>query len=186
MVKYNKKVEFCGEERKFQRCPNKTLKDYQKTIEDIQEELTPLAKQERDFQFEMNELQDEIEGIDKHLELLDKLENPTDSEIRDSMQLTRDKIALQKQLTDLRIRMDENEESNKDFYESLGDKLRKAYGQFASKIFENFEEEDIEEADSTDLAIAPRLGEVYRLATSGASQQEVDKFVSKVITESFQ
>ena len=69
VLKMNAKLEFCGEVRKFQRCPNKTLKDYQKTIEEIQDELTPLAERTRDYQFELTELDDEISSIDKHIEL---------------------------------------------------------------------------------------------------------------------
>lgn len=186
MVKYNKKVEFCGKQRKFQRCPNKTLKDYQKTMEDIQEELIPLAKQEKDFQYRIGELTDEIEGINTHMNLLDKLENPTDDEIRESMQLSKTKTELQKKIQDIRKEMDKAEESSIEFYESLSDQLKKSYGQFASKVFEDFDESEIDEADSRDMAIAPRLADVYRLATSGASQSDVDKFVSKVISESFQ
>ena len=61
--KMNHKVEFCGKERKFQRCPNRTLRDYQKSIEDIQDKLTPLAERQRDFQFKLTELEEEIESF---------------------------------------------------------------------------------------------------------------------------
>ena len=80
VMKMNTTVEFCGEKRKFQRCANKELKDYQKTIEDIQDKITPLAERNRDFQFRLTELEDEISSIDKHIELLEKLEDATDDE----------------------------------------------------------------------------------------------------------
>ena len=73
VMKFNTKVEFCGSERKFQRCANRELKDYQKTLEDIQDKVTPLAERTRDFNFQLNELNDELNIIDKHIELLDKL-----------------------------------------------------------------------------------------------------------------
>ena len=41
-------------------------------------------------------------------------------------------------------------------------------------------------ADETDLLIAPRLDELYRLATSGAKQKDVDKLYQKIIKSSFQ
>ena len=185
VMKLNQKVEFCGKERKFQRCPNNTLKDYQKTIEDIQDKLTPLAERTRDFQFRLTELNDEIDAIDKHIELLEKLDDANDSEIRECIALTKDKIKLQKELHELRVSNDEAEKEDRKFYEELDKQLREAYGEFASKIFDNFNSSEIEEADSTDLTLAPRLGEVYRLATTGVKQKEVDKLVQKIIKDSF-
>ena len=98
VLKLNQRVEFCGKERKFKRCPNKTLKDYQKTIEDIQDKITPLAERTRDFQFELTELDDEIASINKHIELLEQLEDASDDEIRDCIDMTKQKIRLQKKI----------------------------------------------------------------------------------------
>lgn len=181
----NSKVEFCGKERKFQRCPNKTLKDYQKAIEEIQDNLTPLAERTRDFQFRITELNDEIESIDKHIELLEKLEDASDEEIRECIALTKDKTALQKEIHDLRKVNDDAEKEDRAFYEDLDEQLRKCYGEFASKIFEDYDPSEIEEADQTDLTIAPRLSELYRLATTGVKQKEVDKLYKKIIQDSF-
>lgn len=185
VMKMNQKVEFCGKERKFQRCPNNTLKDYQKTIEDIQEKITPLAERTRDYQFRLTELNDEMDAIDKHIELLEKLDDANDDEIRECIALTKDKIRLQKEMHELRVSNDEAEKEDREFYEELDDALREAYGEFASKIFEDFNASEIDEADSTDLTLAPRLGEVYRLATTGVKQKEVDKLVQKIIKDSF-
>ena len=181
----NSKIEFCGKERKFQRCPNKTLKDYQKAIEEIQDNLTPLAERTRDFQFRLTELNDEIESIDKHIELLEKLEDASDDEIRECISLTKDKTALQRQIHELRRENDEAEKEDRAFYEDLDKQLRECYGEFASKIFEDFDPSEIEEADQTDLTIAPRLSELYRLATTGVKQKEVDKLYKKIIQDSF-
>jgi len=185
VIKLNQKIEFCGQERKFQRCPNATLKDYQKTIEEIQDEITPLAERTRDFQFELNELEDEMGAIDKHIELLEKLEDASDEEIRECIDLTKEKVKLQKKIHNLRKANDEAEKEDRVFYEDLDKKLRGSYGEFASKIFENFDAGEIEEADSTDLTLAPRLSEVYRLAMTGAKQKEIDKLVQKIIKDSF-
>ena len=181
----NSKVEFCGKERKFQRCPNKTLKDYQKAIDDIQDKVLPLAERTRDFQFRLTELNDEIESIDKHIELLEKLEDATDEEIRVCISLTQSKIELQKRIHELRVENDEAEKEDRAFYEDLDVQLRECYGEFASKIFEDFDPSEIEEADQTDLTIAPRLSELYRLATTGVKQKEVDKLYKKIIQDSF-
>lgn len=185
VLKLNQKVEFCGKTRKFQRCANKELKDYQKTIEDIQEKLTPLAERTRDFQFKLTELTDEQESIDKHIELLEKLDDASDDEIRECIDLTKQKLDLQKQIHSLRRENDEAEKEDREFYEQLDDDLRACYGEFASKVFKEFDADEIEEADSTDLTIAPRLGELYRLATSGASQKDIDKLYKKIIQDSF-
>ena len=185
-MKLNQKVFFCGEERKFQRCPNKTLKDYQKTIEDIQDKLTPLAEKTRDFQFSLTELEDEISSIDKHIELLEKLDDPSDDEIRECIDLTKTKINLQKEIHTLRKDKDDSDLEDRKTYEELDDELRASYGEFASKIFENFDKDDIDEADTTDLTLAPRLSEVYRLATTGVKQKDIDKAVQKIIKDSFQ
>lgn len=184
-MKLNQKVEFCGSERKFQRCANKELKNYQKTIEEIQEKITPLAERTRDFQFKLTELEDEISSIDKHIELLEKLEDATDDEIRECISLTKEKTKLQKEIHKVRKSNDELEKEDRQFYEELDEQLRSSYGEFASKIFENFDKEEIEDADSTDLTLAPRLGEVYRLATTGCKQKEIDKAVQKIIKDSF-
>ena len=185
VLKLNQKVEFCGKERKFKRCPNSTLKDYQKTIEDIQDKLTPLAERMRDFQFNITELEDEMNAIDKHIELLEKLEDANDDEIRECITLTKDKIKLQKEIHKLRVANDDAEKKDMKFYEELDKKLREAYGEFASKVFDDFIPSEIEEADSTDLTLAPRLSDVYRLAMTGAKQKEIDKLVSKIIKDSF-
>ena len=181
----NTKVEFCGKERKFKRCPNKTLKDYQKSIEDMQDKLTPLAERTRDFQFKTIELEDEIKAIDKHIELLEKLEDASDEEIRECIALTKEKIELQKEIHQIRKLNDDAELEDRKFYEELDDELRASYGKFANAIFEDFDVDEIEEADSTDLTIAPRLGEVYRLATTGAKQKEIDKAIQQIIKDSF-
>ena len=185
VMKLNHKVEFCGDERKFKRCPNSTLKDYQKTIEDIQEKLTPLAERTRDFQFKMKELEDEKESIDKHIELLEKLDDATDEEIRECISLTKTKLSLQKEIHDLVKANDEAEKEDAKTYEDLDKELRNSYGEFASKIFEDFNPSEIEDADSTDLTIAPRLSELYRLATSGCKQKDIDKLYQKIIKDSF-
>ena len=181
----NTSIEFCGEKRKFTRCPNKTLKDYQKTIDEMQDKLVPLAERSRDFQFKLTELQDEMSSIDKHIELLEKLEDATDEEIRECIQLTKTKLDLQKEIHELRVLNDEAEKEDREFYEELDNQLRASYGEFASKIFSDFKASDIEEADSTDLTIAPRLSELYRLATTGCKQKDIDKLYAKIIKDSF-
>ena len=185
VLKLNTSVEFCGEKRKFQRCPNKTLKDYQKSIEEIQDKLQPLAERTRDYQFELTELNDEIDSIDKHIRLLDKLEDPTDEEIRESMKLVSERNKLQKEIHKLRKENDTREFEDREFYEKLDDDLRASYCEFACTIFKDFTKTDFEEADSTDLTIAPRLGDLYRLATSGAKQKDIDKFYQQIIKDSF-
>lgn len=184
-MKLNHKVFFCGSDRKFKRCPNRTLKDYQQTIEKIQEELTPIAERTRNFQFKITELEDEIESIDKHIELLEKLDDASDDEIRECISLTKEKINLQKEIHQVRIENDKADLEDKKVYEDLDNRLRESYGLFASKIFENFDKDDIEEADTTDLVLAPRLSEVYRLATTNCKQKDIDEAVQKIIKDSF-
>ena len=185
VLKMNTSIEFCGEKRKFTRCPNKTLKDYQKTIDEMQDKLVPLAERSRDFQFKLTELNDEMSSIDKHIELLEKLEDATDEEIRECIKLTKTKLDLQKEIHELRVLNDEAEKEDREFYEELDNQLRASYGEFASKIFSDFKASDIEEADSTDLTIAPRLSELYRLATTGCKQKDIDKLYAKIIKDSF-
>jgi len=185
VLKLNQTVEFCGEKRKFKRCPNKTLKDYQKTMEDIQDKLTPLAERSRDFQFQLTELNEEIDSIDKHIELLEKLDEPSDEEIRECISLTKEKTNLQREIHRLRRENDELEKGDKEFYDELDTQMRESYGEFASKIFDGFDPSEIEEADSTDLLISPRLGDLYRLAMTGAKQKDVDKLYQKIVKDSF-
>jgi len=185
VMKMNQSIEFCGAKRKFQRCANKELKDYQATIEKIQEKLTPLAERSRDFEFKLTELTDEQESIDKHIELLEKLDDASDDEIRECINLTKQKLDLQKQIHALRRENDEAEKEDREFYEQLDEDLRSCYGEFASKVLKDFTPDMIEEADSTDLTIAPRLGDLYRLSTSGASQKDIDKLYKQIIQDSF-
>ena len=185
VLKLNHSVYFCGADRKFKRCPNSTLKDYQKSIEDIQDKLTPLAERKRDYQFKLTELEDEIKGIDKHIELLERLDDATDDEIRECIKLTKEKIKLQKDIHKLRKENDDAELEDRKTYEDLDNELRSSYGKFASKIFEDFDESEIDEADTTDLTVAPRLSELYRIATSGMKKKDVDKAYQKIIKDSF-
>lgn len=181
----NTKVQFCGKERKFQRCPNRTLKDYQKAMDDIRDEMIPLAEHERDSQFQLDEYNEEIDAINKHIELLEKLEDPSDVEIRECIDLTKKRVDIQKQIHDLRVEFANKNKENKDLYDELDDKLNKTYCEFAKTIFKDFTDDDFDEVDDTDLVIAPRLGELYRLATSGAKQKDIDKFYQKIVKESF-
>lgn len=185
VLKINAKLQFCGKDWKIQRCPNKTLVDYQKTIDEIHDKLQPLAEKTRDFQFELTELQDEIDSIDKHIKLLDKLEEPSDDEIRESMKLVREKNNIQKKIHELRKENDTREFENREYYEELDEELRNSYCEFACTILKDFTETDFEEADSTDLTIAPQLGNFYRLATSGAKQKDIDKYYQQIIKDSF-
>lgn len=180
------KINFCGKERKFKRTPNKELRDYQKEIEDIQDKMQPLIERNRDYQFEITELEDEIETIDKHLILLDKLDEPSDDEIRESIQLNKDKTELQKKIHQLQRENDKLSDDDKKFFENLDQELRDAYATFAVKILDKFEFDEFDEyADGTDLTIAPNLGSLYRLALSGASQKEIDKAYKDIIKNSF-
>ena len=92
---------------------------------------------------------------------------------------------MQKEIHQARVDNDNLELQDREFYEELDKQLRKSYGEFASKIFKDFDESEIDEADSTDLTIAPRLGDIYRLATSGASQKDVDKLYKQIVSQSF-
>ena len=127
-----------------------------------------------------------MKAIDKHIELLEKLEDASDDEIRECIALTKDKIGLQKEIHQIRKENDDAELEDRKFYEDLDQELRKSYGKFANAIFEDFNVDEIEEADSTDLTIAPRLSEIYRLATTGVKQKEIDQAVQNRIKDSFQ
>ena len=185
VLKMNTSVEFCGKARKFKRCPNYTLKNYQKAMEDIRERMMPLVEHERDQQFELDELEEEIGSINQHIELLEKLEDPNDAEIRECIDLTKKRIELQKKSHKLRKQYSEKVKEDKELYETLDEDLRDAYCEFAMTIFDDFSKEDFEEADDTDLVVAPQLGDLYRLATTGAKQKDVDKLYQKIVKASF-
>lgn len=185
-MKLDSKVQFCGKMWKFQRCPNRTLKDYQKAMDDIREEMIPLAETQRDAQFKIDELSEEIDSINKQVELLEKLDDPTDKEIRECMELTRKKIDLQKQIHEIRVEFSEKDKNNKDLWMDLDERLNQTYCEFAKLVLKDFTDEDYDEVDDTDLLIAPRLGDLYKLATTGAKQKDVDKFYQKIVKASFQ
>lgn len=184
-MKLDSKIQFCGKTWKFQRCPNRTLKDYQKAMDDIRERMIPLAEHERDAQFKQDELSEEIDAINKHIELLERLDDPSDAEIRECIDLTKQRITLQKQIHDLRVEYSEKVKEDKELYEELDDDLNKTYCQFACVILKDFTEDDFDEVDETDLVIAPRLGDLYKLATTGAKQKDVDKLYQKIVKDSF-
>lgn len=181
----NTTVQFCGKPRKFKRCPNKTLVDYRKAMDDIRERMIPLVEHERDAQFELDEIVEEIDSINKHIELLEKLDDPSDNEIRECIDLTKKRIELQKQQHELRVKFQDKTKDDKELYEQLNDELEENYCNFATMIFSNFEESEFEEADDTDLVIAPQLGDLYRLATTGAKQKEIDKLFKDLVKKSF-
>lgn len=186
VLKLNQTVEFCGKPRKFQRCPNKTLVDYRKSMDDIRERMLPLVEFERDAQFKLDELVEEVDSINKHIELLEKLDDPSDAEIRECIDLTKKRIQLQKEQHKLRVEFQNQTLENKELYKQLDEELQNTYCEFATIVFKDFTKEEFEEADDTDLVIAPQLGDLYRLATTGAKQKEVDKFYAKLVKNSFQ
>lgn len=185
--KFNATIFFCGQERKFKRCPMKALKNYQKSIEDYQNKLYPLAESNRDFQFEMDEILGELDIIDNHLILLEKLKDPTDEEIRESINLNSKKSTLKKKAHKLRVKKDKKDLNDKETYSKLDDELKQNYDDFSTLIFENFESgEFLENFDTGDLDVAPHLAELYRLALVGATQEEMDEAYRNLITDSFQ
>ena len=186
VLKLDAKVMFCGKARKFQRCPNRALKDYQKSMDDIRDEMIPLAENQRDAQFKLDELSEEIDAINKQVELLEKLDDPTDNEIRECMDLTRKRIDIQKEIHKVRVDFNENDKANKELYLELDEKLNNTYCEFAKLIFKDFTDDDFDEVDDTDLLIAPRLGDLYKLASTGAKQKDVDKLYQKIVKASFQ
>lgn len=182
-----RRIMFCGKERTFKRCANKELRDYQKQLEDIQDEAVPFTEEVRDMQFAIDEKESEISSIDKNIELLEKLNDPDDEEIRECMKLVSIKNGLQRELHDLRKNADEKQLENRELGRVLDEKLRDSYATFANKVFEDFDKSDFDEyADSTDFVVAQRLSELYRLATSGASQKDVDRAYQNIIKDSFQ
>lgn len=185
VLKLNTKVEFCGKARKFKRCPNRVLVDNQKAMEDIQNRLIPLGEQNRDIQFEITELQDRINSIEEYVDFVKNFDDASDDEIREAMSLVKEKTSLQKKIHELRRTNDDAELENRAIYKELDEELRGIYANFASLIFEDFDVNEIEEVDSTDLEIAPRLPELYRLATTGVKQKEIDKAYQKIIKQSF-
>lgn len=185
-MKLDAKVQFCGKARKFQRCPNKALIDYRQSMDDIRDEMIPLAETQRDAQFKLDELSEEIDSINKQVELLEKLDDPSDDEIRECMDLTRKKISLQKEIHKVRVEFSELDKGNKDLYQDLDDRLNETYCKFAKLIFKDFTDADFDEVDDTDLLIAPRLDDLYKLACTGAKQKDVDKFYQKIVKASFQ
>ena len=62
-----------------------------------------MAERQRDFQFKLTELEEEIESIDKHIELLERLDDPSDDEIRECISLTKEKLKLQKDIHQARV-----------------------------------------------------------------------------------
>ena len=179
-------IEFCGEKRKFQRTPNRLLKDYQKQLEDIQDEAIPFTNEINDLQMEIDEKEQEIDDISKSIDLLERLSDPDDDELRESMKLVRERSKIQKELNELKRKANDNQVENRNVGEKLDEMLREAYATFASKIFENFDKDEFEEnAASTDYVVAQRLAELYRLAVAGASQKEVDKAYKDIVKDSF-
>ena len=186
VLKLNTAIEFCGKKRKFKRCPNKTLKDFQKAVEDIQDKSQPLVEADRDIQFEIDELIEESNSIDKHIQLLEKLEEPSDEEIRDCIESTATKLDIQKNIHSLRKKQTETNKESIKLLQKYNDDLIEVYGSFASLIFNNFDEDEMDEADAVDITVAQRLPELYRLSLTGASQKEMDKAFKEIIKDSFQ
>ena len=185
--KFNAKIYFCGKERQFKRCPNRTLKDYQKSVEEYQDKLYPLAESNRDYQILVDELSSEIDIIDENIELLSKLNDPSDDEIREIMNLNKKKLSLKKKMNKARVDNDNKSQKNRKKYEEISKDIENTYDQFALASLKGWKEgEFMEEADSTDYDIAPHLHELYRLSLAGCTQQEIDDAYKKLLTQSFQ
>ena len=182
-LKSNKaKILFCGKERKFARCPNKTIKDFQEKVEKVQEDSKQLIEKQEEHNDKVAKLHKQYDRIERKIETIEDSEEPTDEELR----LIRTLLDEQEQIDDDISELAEIAKGMQDELDKEGKtfskKLDKEIANFASTILDGFKpEEYLEDADSVDNTLSIYLPEIYRMVMVGASQKEIDKKCKEII-----
>jgi len=179
------KIEFCGEERKFKRCSNKTLVSFQKEIEKLQEEMKPVFQDDIDLEEEIEDIQGQIDRANKKIELIESAEDPTDDELRKAIKFVDDidKLTLKKKGLEKQLRNSEDE--RKDEIKKLEKKLEQTYAELACLLIDPLTpKEFIEEYDSIDMIKVQNLGMFYNMCQSGFTQTQIDKKIREVVKAS--
>ena len=137
----------------------------------------------KDFEIlEINCNNNAINVVPKYCSITLKSTSKTSFEIDNLLNNSIDNLSISK-INDDTIKIEAFGIASHAAHPELGKNAIKLLVEFLLANFE-FEEFD-ENADGTDLTIAPNLGQLYRLAVSGASQKEIDKAYKDIIKESF-
>ncbi|MFA0846371.1 MAG: hypothetical protein ACC614_02230 [Methanobacterium formicicum] len=176
------KIEFCGKERKFKRCSNKTLVTFQKDIEKLQEEMKPVFQDNIDLEEQLEDIQAQIDRTNKRIQLIESAETPTDAEIRKAIKLLDDIDTLSMEKRTLEKQLREDGDERKDQMRQLEEKLENTYAELACLLIDPLTPEEFkEEYDSIDLIKVQNLGMFYNMCQSGFTQTQIDKKVREVI-----
>jgi len=178
-------IEFCGKPRKFKRCANKTLIEFQKEIETIQKDMEPLFEESLEIEEEITDIDDQIERIEKRINFIESAEEPTDEELRKAMTLL-DKIdTLSKKKKQLRKQLKDEEKSKEAEMKQLKEDVDKKYADLACLLLDPMTpEEFLDQSDSIDMIKIQNLGVFYNMCQSGFNQKKIDKKVRSVIEAS--
>lgn len=177
------KLLFCGKERRFDRCPNKVIKEYADKIEDIQEKAKPLTDAFNELAEKINRQLRKIERKEEKYDSIKSMDDPDDSDLRDSIKLLDELEALDSELDELVNSQKEKSEEFEKENEQLMEELESEFASFASVIFKDFNVEDWDDADPNDILIAPHLAEFYRLSMGGNKQSVLDKRYTEIVKE---
>ncbi|WP_409200634.1 hypothetical protein [Methanobrevibacter sp. DSM 116169] len=179
---FKTKIRFCGKDRKFQDCKNKTIKEYQERIEKIQEDAKPLTDEIESYDRDVERLNRKIDNIDKIIFALEDLEEPSDKDLRDIIKLTDKKENLEDTIDEIFEEVKNKEENYKVESKKLDDLLDKELATLASLVLKDIKFEDyFEEAEPNDKKIAMYLPMFYNMAVAGAKQKDIDKKYKEII-----
>lgn len=173
MVKLSKtEIEFCGEKKRFKRCPNRVLRDSNKPVEALQKE----------YQDKRNELLKRVTTAQEKRQEAVQLYGLSykDDTILEKNQKKADKLV--KEAKKIEAEVEEWSEELEKELTSFDERMAEAYDKVCVTLLEPMEPgEFIENYDNIDLIIAKNLGLFYDLYMSNTPQAKIDLRLRQLI-----
>jgi predicted nucleic acid-binding Zn-ribbon protein len=178
-------IEFCGKPRKFKRCSNRTLVDFQKEIEKLQKDMEPVFETAIEIEEEIEYIDSQVERINKRINFIESSDDPHDDELRKAISLLDDIDQLSQKRKDLIKKLKKEEKATEKEFKGLSQDVEEKYANLASLLLDPMTpEEFLKEYDSIDMIKIQNMGVFYNMCQSGFNQTKIDKKIRDVIETS--
>lgn len=183
-----KAIEFCGKERHFKRCPNKTLKGVLKGVEGIQKDMeTSLDGVRKDVE-KVEELRKEATLLFNDIEIsrdgdrLIKDEKELEKRVLQREKDNEKALKLIKQAEKIEAKIEKKSDEIDAKIKEIDGKLITEYGKVCEQLLEPFTAEEFEEEhDSVDMVIAKNLPMFYDLYMTNVADNKIENKLKQLI-----
>ena len=175
-------IGICGGEYYFNRCSNKTLKQFDEEMEKKIKEIEPLTKQSDLLNSKRDKIDKQIESKERRINLLEERGNEEDIDTILKLQDDLDKL-----LDDKDKVLKEIEKFNED-NENAGEKLDQELNEILAKKVEALldgitAKEFLEEADAIDFRIATNISKYYEMCMIGERESKIQNEIREDVQE---